>query len=228
MNNYPWLLELLAAQSELHIGEVIVKKQGDSYSLQGPSCQGEDSESPCSMEEFRQFVRVDDAGRYRPLSGAKSLRQGWYRKNLSWAQLIECIDVVYPQALTHLEQARNGLLRTPSLPDVLSRQTGNYARARNLSKRGVALCSELLCGSCVRNPCWVNLGKQGLRGSGPKDGLSIPCPEPCSVWIVFAEEASGWEIKPPLPEFPHSNPGFAEFAKSGNLLRERWLGEFVE
>jgi hypothetical protein len=105
-----------------------------------------------------------------------------------------------------------GRLAVVPLDTVLGRQSGRYEVAARLSERGRAIASEVLCGECVKAPCW--------RGSVPAAG-EIPCPEPCSVLVALCREAALWEKDLPAPSQSDQSVGFAQFEQPGNEIRER-------
>ncbi len=160
------------------------------------------------------FVRYDDLGRYRPLSGAETLPRGWEVTIGSDLPLDRAIETVYPLALVHQRHFAQGILRIVPLEDVLARQTGRYETARNLSIDGRARVVETVCGACVRCPVWDS------APCGPND---IPCPEPCSVFVAFCREAAGWEAAMPSSSTPNPEVPWAAFEEPGNELREQYL-----
>ena len=130
----------------------------------------------------------------------------------------EAMDIVYPQALVHIAQYAEGTLNTVSLDDVLERQTGRYAAARDLSERGRVLAREVLCGRCVRKPAWAEGALTIAEGA-------IPCPEPCSVMVALCREAAHWESQLPAPLAVDATVGWAAFNVAGNEVREAYLTE---
>ena len=132
---------------------------------------------------------------------------------LEWA-----IEAVYPLALVHQRQHRDGTLRLVSLDEVLSRQSGRYESTSALSAQGRALAIETVCGECVRKPVWV-----GAECSGDE----IPCPEPCSVLVAFCREAALWEAERPDGAPADNRVAWAAFDEPGNELRERFLQEMA-
>lgn len=163
-----------------------------------------------------EHTRTDSLGRYRPLSGAKTLPTGW-RAEFNECLSADCaIEVVYPLALTHQRQFAQGALRVVSLEEVLSRQSGRYEEVASLSERGRALAIETVCGKCVRRPVWSG-------ASCPAE--DIPCPEPCSVLVAFCREATIWQSERPSPSPPDPTVAWAAFDVPGNELREAYLSQ---
>jgi hypothetical protein len=84
-----------------------------------------------SPEALAEFVRTDDFGRYRPLSGANTLPTGWKVALSEQLPLDLALEIVYPLALAHQRQLAQGALRVVPLEDVLARQSGRYEDAGN-------------------------------------------------------------------------------------------------
>ncbi|MCC6381186.1 MAG: hypothetical protein IT304_01700 [Dehalococcoidia bacterium] len=196
------------------VGELTAHLGTDEAVIEGPAGSGDLAEVAPSPPVLRSLARFDVAGRYRPLSGARSLRPGWFARCPDLEALAAALDAVYPLAQAHSAAWVDGTLRVVSFDEVLSRQSGRYAAAARLSPAGRQLASHLLCRLCVRSPVW--------RGALPADG-DIPCPEACSVLVSLCREAALWEQKrPPSAPIDPQVP-FAAFDRPGNELREQYL-----
>ncbi|GIW13666.1 MAG: hypothetical protein KatS3mg062_1105 [Tepidiforma sp.] len=171
---------------------------------------------PPDPETIRRRVRLDDAGRYRPLSGARGLPSGWWVPLRDGLTPGAAIEAVYPLATVHLQQQREGTLRIVPLDEVLDRQSGRYEETRLLSQRGRRILRELLCGRCVRTPAWDD----SSSGSAALPAAAIPCPEACSVFVALAREAVAWEREGAEPSPPDPSVPFAAFEEPGNEIRE--------
>jgi hypothetical protein len=194
------------------LGELTILGDGDSATLRGPG----DLRQALAPDEdiLRRHVRVDAAGRYRPLSGARTLPPGWQVQTGPGLPLERAIEAVYPLALTHMRLHAAGDLRVVTLDEVLSRQSGRYEASARLAPERRALASRLLCSQCVRIPVWDG-------ASCPTAG--IPCPEPCSVLVSLCREAALWEDESPAPSPVDPGVAFAAFEEPGNELREAYL-----
>ena len=166
-----------------------------------------------TIEALREHVRLDEHGRYRPLSGARTMPGNW-RISLPESLLEAAIEAIYPQALLHREQATGGMLRIVTFEEMVGRQRGRYRVAGELGEEGRERAREALCGRCVRIPVWAG------RMAGESE---IPCPEPCSVMIALAREAALWRREPPPAADPDPTVPFADFSTPGNEVREAYL-----
>ena len=200
------------------IGQLTIEPDGDRYVLRGPRRAGPSVE--VAPADLREWARLDDKGRYRPLPGAKTLRGGWHVRLANDSDLAAAIDDVYPLAALHRAQWHDGSLRVVSFDEVAARQTGRYRVAGHLSPRGRRAVREALCGVCVKAPLWCAPPAGAPAASDP---AVVPCPEPCSVYLALAREAALWEEDPPAPAPVDPGVPFAAFEEPGNALREAVL-----
>lgn len=197
----------------LRLGELTVEFAGDEAIIHGPSTGAEEREVECDTTALLAWIRFDDLGRYRPLRGAQTMRHDW-RMTCGREQIEEALEAVYPLALHHITQWKNGKLRLVGLDEVLSRQSGRYELSSKLAREAREAAAEVLCGRCVKVPVW--------RGEAPQRD-DIPCPEPCSVLVALCREAAIWEEGLPEPVEPDPSVQFADFETAGNEIREAYL-----
>ncbi|MDE2669859.1 MAG: DR2241 family protein [Chloroflexota bacterium] len=205
--------EAIAARRDFTLGEVAVAFRDGRVELSGPRSGADAHELTSTAEALREHVRFDEHGRYRPLSGARTLPGNW-RVSLSETLAEAAIDAIYPQALLHQQQASQGTLRVTTLDEVVARQRGRYRIAGELDAEGQERARDALCGRCVRAPVWAGEAE-------PEE--EIPCPEPCSVMIALCREAALWQREPPQPSSPDPEVAFADFQTEGNEVREAYL-----
>ncbi|MEO8540470.1 MAG: DR2241 family protein, partial [bacterium] len=89
------------------VGQLEVLTDANGMTIAVPGVRTPRVVAPGSVAEF---VRHDDAGRYRPLSGAKTLPTGWIVRLPLGADPAEVIDAVYPLATIHQRQFAEGSL----------------------------------------------------------------------------------------------------------------------
>lgn len=183
----------------------------------GPQTEGEPYRFEATPDELREWVRVDDRGRYRPLSGAMTMRKGWEATVATPGQDHQAVyDALYPLAMTHRALGSEGL-RVVSLKDVVSRQTSRYKVAAELDDEGRRTATNAVCGRCVKVPLW--------NGLPWPEGPQIVCPEPCSVMVSLCREAATWQRNPPRSAAVNPDLPFAGFEQPGNEIREAYLRE---
>jgi hypothetical protein len=190
------------------IGQLMVSSSGIGIPGDG------DPTIVAGAEALFDLTRADELGRYRPLTGARTLPAGWFAPATEALPVEQAIEVVYPLALTHRRQYEQGSLRVVALDAVLRRQSGRYEETASLDDDNRRDAVRLVCGECVRRPVWDG------SGCGPNE---IPCPEPCSVMVSFCREAAIWQQQRPAPAAEDRSVAWAAFDVPGNELRERYL-----
>lgn len=205
--------EAIAARRDFTLGEVTVAFRNETVELSGPRSGPDARELTETVEALREHVRTDDHGRYRPLSGARTMPGNW-RVSLPESLAEAAIQAIYPQALLHQQQAAQGTLRVATFDEVVARQRGRYLVAGELDGEGRWRARDALCGRCVRTSEWA--------GEKTTDD-GIPCPEPCSVMVALCREAALWQREPPQPSSTDPGVAFADFPTSGNEVREAYL-----
>ncbi|MEO6399115.1 MAG: hypothetical protein ABIP13_11650 [Tepidiformaceae bacterium] len=196
------------------LGQLRVDFEGETPVLHGPAADSPEASVEADEAAFRGWIRLDSAGRYRPLPGASTMRPGWLLKCGPALPLAAALETAYPLAMLHREQQGAGTLRVVPLREVLGRQTGRYARAASLPEPAQDVAVLVLCGRCVKQPVWHAVGAE-------QD--DIACPEPCSVMVSLCRDATLWEASPPpsAPEDPLVP--WAAFETTGNEIREHYL-----
>jgi sirohydrochlorin cobaltochelatase len=110
-----------------------------------------------SGNDAAELARFDDAGKYRPLKTAPTLRHGWELRVADLAELRLALDLFYPGRLSaFLAFERNELIATP-LRDTLERQTGMYRIAAQIREEQADELVGRFCtsdGGCLRTILW--------------------------------------------------------------------------
>ncbi len=184
-----------------------------------------------ALHEVADRCRFDDLGRYRPLSAALTVPTGWYARCDQVEPIEAILEDLYPLGPTHWLQWDAKRLRIVRLDEVLDRQQGRYAAARDLSHDGREAVRWALCDArCNRVPVWA-AGEYGRYKLDPyaadedflvTDG-NVPCPEPCSVFVSLCREAALWEKLRPVPAPVDETVPWAAFDQQGNEIREEYL-----
>ena len=144
------------------------------------------------------------------------MRPNWRVRCSAALPLAAALEIVYPLAMLHIKQHRDGALRVVTLQTVLERQTGRYARAVALPEDSRAVAARVLCGRCIKQAVWHGATVEGGQ---------IPCPEPCSVLVSLCRDAALWEPAPPPPTPVDPTLSWAAFESPGNELREQYVAE---
>jgi sirohydrochlorin cobaltochelatase len=121
-------------------------------------------------EEAVELARFDDAGNYRPLKTAPSLRHGWELRLANLGQLRLALDFFYPGRLAALAAFAKNELRTTPLRDTLERQTGMYRIAAQIREDQADELVGRFCrsdGGCLRTILW----RRDAAGTAPSTHL---------------------------------------------------------
>jgi hypothetical protein len=157
-----------------------------------PAAQLQTYSDPFAARDIATFT---DDGRYRPLKSAPNLRRGWRMAELDFDRLVTAIDCFYPAALAHWHAWREAKLQTTTYRSCAARQSGMYRITTLLGDEQVRRVAACCCndGECVKIPFWqidetTKLGLE-MKTSTNHDHVSMPCPEPCSLFLSFARKA---------------------------------------
>jgi sirohydrochlorin cobaltochelatase len=139
-----------------------------------------------SLEEVRELVRLDDAGNFRPLRAAPTLRRGWRYHAPDEGALRDALDYFYPAEVANAE-----LWGTENLPltpwrETAERQTGRFRIVRELDEPGVAEMVATICErQCLKQRLWSPADELVTDES---DAIPLLCPEACNYFVGKARE----------------------------------------
>lgn len=132
----------------------------------------------------RGHLRFDDDGRYRPLTGARSLPTGWVATPADGRELVRIVEAAYPGSIPAWHRERTDALEVTHFGRTAARQSGRYASLESLSASELDGTVGAVCGGCVRDRRW------GHTATDPVDaadgGGRIPCEEACPVLLEAA------------------------------------------
>jgi sirohydrochlorin cobaltochelatase len=149
----------------LRIGEIAITLEDGAFVVTHRDDIGRtDLESGIEAAELARF---DDAGNYRPLKTAPTLRHGWRLQLRSIADLRIALDYFYPGRLAALLAAEQKQLETTALRETLERQTGMYRIAAQITDIQADELVGNFCrsdGGCLRTILW-HRDRQGTSPS---------------------------------------------------------------
>src|SRR3954453_13104947 len=109
------------------MGELTIAEADPGYALTHRDDAGRsDLGSYTDPETAVELAKFGDAGNYRPLKTAPTLRHGWKLALGTVAELRVALDHFYPGRLAALLVAEQDELKTTPLRETLERQTGMY------------------------------------------------------------------------------------------------------
>src|SRR5437870_11569087 len=110
-----------------------------------------------SAEDALEIAKYDDAGNYRPLKTAPSLRHGWRLELETLEDLRHALDYFYPGRLAVFAAWKSHKLQTTPLRETLDRQSGMYRVAAKISDSQIDDLVGNFCrsnGGCLRTILW--------------------------------------------------------------------------
>jgi sirohydrochlorin cobaltochelatase len=151
-----------------------------------------------------ELARFDDAGDYRPLKTAPTLRHGWKLEVPNLAELRLALDHFYPGRLPVFLAFRNGDLVTMPFRETLKRQSGMYRIAAQIGEEQADELIGRFCrsnGGCLRTILWkrdrsetvpsTNLPAEKFdprydQTGGGKPVVPLLCQEACNLLVAEA------------------------------------------
>ena len=140
-------------------GQILVtKREGAGFVL-----LHRDDESLDQLQAYQdaesaiEIAKYDDAGHYRPLKTAPSLRHGWRLELATVDELRRALDYFYPSRLAVFAAWKSGYLKTTALRETLDRQSGMYRAAAKISDPRINDLVADFCRSdsgCLRTILW--------------------------------------------------------------------------
>jgi sirohydrochlorin cobaltochelatase len=151
-----------------------------------------------------ELARFDDAGDYRPLKTAPTLRHGWKLVLGNLSELRTALDLFYPGRLAAMFAFEKNELRTTPFRETLERQSGMYRVAAQINDEQANELIGNFCrsdGGCLRTILWrrdengtapsTNLPSEKFDPHHDQTGLGAPvipllCQEACNLLVAEA------------------------------------------
>jgi len=218
-------LDSLVAGNGSRIGQLEIAPSDGGFVLCHRDDVGRTDLKICNIDDTFEISKFNDAGNYRPLKTAPSLRHGWRIFAGDLLQVAQVIDAIYPGRLAILHAFKLGQLTTTSLRETLNRQTGMYRVAAKISDEQIDCLVGDFCrsdGGCLRTILWkrdasdkVSSSKlppekfdppvdQCLSAKRPRpaaaatDSLPLLCQEACNLLVAACRDAVKMEGAAPL------------------------------
>jgi sirohydrochlorin cobaltochelatase len=151
-----------------------------------------------------ELARFDDAGRYRPLKTAPTLRHGWKLALENVSALRTALDLFYPGRLAALFVFEKGQLVATPFRETLQRQSGMYRVAAQIEEEQADELIGDFCrsdGGCLRTILWgrdrdgttpsSKLPPEKFNSKHDQTGSGAPvipllCQEACNLLVAEA------------------------------------------
>ena len=163
-----------ALRDRCSLGQILIQKTDGSFVL----CHRDD-EVRNDLQRFENaedaidIAKYDDAGNYRPLKTAPSLRHGWRLELETLEELRRALDYFYPGRLAVFAAWKSGKLKTTPLRETLDRQSGMYRVAAKISDSQINDLVADFCrsnGGCLRTILWKRDADSAIGSTKlPKD-----------------------------------------------------------
>ncbi len=213
------LLARALREGRCRLGQVLIQPGTDGgFQLRHRGDAGIASET---LEAFANVTDAhligvnDDAGVYRPLKTAPTLRRGWLLRVSDAADLRRALDILYPGQLALWLAREEGRLPATSLRETVSRQTGMYRITGKLTTDEADRLTAANCrsdGGCLRTILWTiepgstpcsRLPSEKFDAGHDQTGageavIPLLCLELCS--LVVAAGRAHLKGEKPLPE----------------------------
>lgn len=208
-------LALALAEGRARIGQIrIASGEVGGFELRHRRDDGRtDLERFERAEDARGLGTNDDAGTYRPLKSAPTLRRGWLLALPDLTAVALALDYFYPAALGQWLAWRESWLRVTSLRQTVSRQTGMYRITGLITTKQADELVGVTCGSaagCLRTILWKIEDDEAAVTSLPAEKflpdfdqtgagemvIPIFCSEICNILVAAARPKVKSEMAP--------------------------------
>jgi sirohydrochlorin cobaltochelatase len=151
------LLQALVPGKVSRIGQLEIERLDGGFVLSHRDDAGRSDLGEHEIDDAFEIARFDDAGNYRPLKTAPTLRHGWKIFARDLLQVERVIDTIYPGRLAILRAFKSGKLIATPLRETLNRQSGMYRVAAKISDEQIDGLVGKFCrsdGGCLRTILW--------------------------------------------------------------------------
>jgi len=150
-------------------------------------------------EAARGIAHFDDAGKFRPLKTAPTLRHGWRLHLANFAELRRALDYFYPAMIGVWASHQRGTLAMAPLRDTLRRQSGMYAVTKRITDAQAQTIIAGFCrtdGGCLKRILWpiapgvpvTSLPAEKFTAAAGRETFPLLCHEACNLLVARARE----------------------------------------
>lgn len=141
-----------------------------------------------AWEDARPLANADDAGAFRPLKTAPTLRHGWRLVLRDPSEVRKALDYFYPAMLGVGESHARGELVAVPLRATLGRQTGMYTVTKTITDEQARAMIDRFCAGCLKQRLWEidTPNSQSVR-SVPGE-WPLLCHEACNLLVAEARK----------------------------------------
>lgn len=158
----------------------------------------------------RDISTYAEDGTYRFTKGQTNLKRGWVMALDDEEQLRQALDHFYPACLGLFLAGEDAMLEVENLRDKLTRQTGMYRFARNISDAGAQQLVKQVCGpahQCAKRILWRIDNDtpledseasrfNGIPGNVPESqAIPLLCREACNHFVAECRRVAKEEFE---------------------------------
>ena len=192
-------LETWLAAGGKRIGQIAISPVPDGWELRHVDDAGRtDLATWVRWQDARSLANLDDAGAYRALKTAPTLRHGWRLVLGSADEVRRALDYFYPAMLGVWLAWKAGEVQPVCLRETLARQTGMYRITQKLTDEQAQALIGKTCAneSCRKTVLWSIAPGQRIETLPaekfvPGDGTvewPLPCQEACNFLVAGARK----------------------------------------
>jgi sirohydrochlorin cobaltochelatase len=184
------------------MGQIMIAKSEHGWAMchSDDIAQVETLTAHSDVLKARELAMLDDAGNFRALKAAPTLKHGWRLNVATESELRLALECFYPGAIGLWESSLAGTLRPVPLRDTLGRQTGMYRFANTISDdqaNEMVVCECDPFRKCARRITWPLNSSQQLSSLPPEkrpqepwptDEIPLLCVEACTHLVSAARE----------------------------------------
>ncbi len=194
------LTEKLAAWLETggrRIGQVVIEPAAAGWVLRHEADElNQESLTPFSRPtDARDLALYDEAGAFRPLKSAPTLKRGWRVELATLAEVREALDYLYPAAVGNWFRHQSGEVAGVPLRETLNRQTGMYriTGLLNMELAGELICQNCAPAQCLRKIVWPvepggvpapGLAAEKFDAGATRETMPVLCLEACNLVVA--------------------------------------------
>ena len=187
------------AQGGQRIGQIALTSVGSGWDLRhADEAARAELESFSRWQDARTLANLDDAGGYRPLKTAPTLRHGWRLALAGVDDVRHALDYFYPAMLGLWLAQQRGELAPVCLRDTLGRQTGMYRVTQKLTDAQAQTLIGQTChgGACLKTLLWqisptlpiTSLPSENFHLGAPETAWPLLCQEACNILVAGARK----------------------------------------
>lgn len=168
------------------VGQVVISEDHELRHRNDLAAEASTLRVIADWTAWRELLRTDTQGEFRPLKAAPNLPRGWRFPLASEADVALALQFLYPAALANWHLWEHGQLPIIPYLETADRQTGRYRIVRALPVAALEELTTAVCASgCLKQRLW---GPNPARITATTGELPLLCPETCNYFVEKARE----------------------------------------